>query len=160
MEILIASAAAVVVGLATGQFVTIGLKGESKDEELTRRVQTIEKVIPELIPRAEVQDVINKVPPLVAQQVQSEITGLATRLQAAQAPAPAPAQPAMPPMPPVFMELQQQNAARQKALDNSLDNLEGQMESFTQQMNIDLPQTTQMEALQKQMKPRNRKPRQ
>jgi len=75
MEILIASAAAVVVGLATGQFVTIGLKGESKDEELTRRVQTIEKVIPGLIPRAEVQEVINKVPPLVAQQVQSEITG-------------------------------------------------------------------------------------
>ena len=157
MEILIASAAAVVVGLATGQFVTIGLKGESKDEELTRRVQTIEKVIPELIPRAEVQDVINKVPPLVAQQVQSEITGLATRLQAAQAPtpvsAPAPAQPAMPP---AFMELQQQNAARQQALDN----LEGQMESFTKQMNMDLPQTTQIEALQKQMKPRNRKPRQ
>lgn len=158
MEILIASAAAVVVGLATGQFVTIGLKGESNDEELTRRVQTIEKVIPGLIPRAEVQEVINKVPPLVAQQVQSEITGLATRLQAAQtpAPAPAPAQAAMPPMPPAFMELQQQNAARQKALDD----LEGQMDSFTQQMNMDLPQVNQMEALQKQMKPRNRKPRQ
>lgn len=158
MEILIASAAAVVVGLATGQFVTIGLKGESNDEELTRRVQTIEKVIPGLIPRAEVQEVINKVPPLVAQQVQSEITGLATRLQAAQtpAPAPAPAQPAMPPMPPAFMELQQKNAARQKALDD----LEGQMDSFTQQMNMDLPQVNQMEALQKQMKPRNRKPRQ
>tara|TARA_E500000331_G_scaffold357529_1_gene419553 strand:- start:1016 stop:1486 length:471 start_codon:yes stop_codon:yes gene_type:complete len=156
MEILIASAAAVVVGLATGQFVTIGLKGESNDEELTRRVQTIEKVIPGLIPRAEVQEVINKVPPLVAQQVQSEITGLATRLQAAQTPAPAPAQPAMPPMPPAFMELQQQNAARQKALDD----LEGQMDSFTQQMNMDLPQVNQMEALQKQMKPRNRKPRQ
>ena len=158
MEILIASAAAVVVGLATGQFVTIGLKGESNDEELTKRVQTIEKVIPGLIPRAEVQEVINKVPPLVAQQVQSEITGLATRLQAAQtpAPAPAPAQAAMPPMPPAFMELQQQNAARQKALDD----LEGQMDSFTQQMNMDLPQVNQMEALQKQMKPRNRKPRQ
>ena len=32
--------------------------------------------------------------------------------------------------------------------------------SFTQQMNMDLPQVNQMEALQKQMKPRNRKPRQ
>jgi len=156
MEILIASAAAVVVGLATGQFVTIGLKGESKDEELTRRVQTIEKVIPGLIPRSEVQEVINKVPPLVAQQVQSEITGLATRLQAAQAPAQIPAEAAMPPMPPAFVELQQQNAARQKALDD----LEGQMDSFTKQMNMDLPQVNQMEALQKQMKPRNRKPRQ
>ncbi|HCT51692.1 MAG TPA: hypothetical protein DF712_04460 [Balneola sp.] len=156
MEILIASAAAVVVGLATGQFVTIGLKGESKDEELARRVQTIEKVIPGLIPRTEVQEVINKVPPLVAQQVQSEITELATRLQAAQPPAPVPAQPVMPPMPPAFVELQQQNAARQKALDD----LEGQMDSFTKQMNMDLPQVNQMEALQKQMKPRNRKPRQ
>tara|TARA_B100001250_G_scaffold69684_1_gene55968 strand:+ start:2712 stop:3188 length:477 start_codon:yes stop_codon:yes gene_type:complete len=158
MEILIASAAAVVVGLATGQFVTIGLKGESKDEELIRRVQTIEKVIPALIPRTEVQEVINKVPPLVAQQVQSEITGLATRLQAAQAPTstPAPVEPAMPPMPPAFVELQQQNVARQKALDD----LEGQMNSFTKQMNMDLPQINQMEALQKQMKPRNRKPRQ
>tara|TARA_B100000579_G_scaffold108189_1_gene86162 strand:+ start:4168 stop:4638 length:471 start_codon:yes stop_codon:yes gene_type:complete len=156
MEILIASAAAVVVGLATGQFVTIGLKGESKDEELARRVQTIEKVIPGLIPRTEVQEVINKVPPLVAQQVQSEITELATRLQAAQPPAPVPAQPVMPPMPPAFVELQQQNAARQKALDD----LEGQMDSFTKQMNMDIPQVNQMEALQKQMKPRNRKPRQ
>ena len=156
MEILIASAAAVVVGLATGQFVTIGLKSESKDEELTRRVQTIEKVIPGLIPRTEVQEVINKVPPLVAQQVQSEITGLATRLQAAQSSAPVPAEPAIPPMPPQFVELQQQNAARQKALDN----LEGQMDSFTKQMNMDLPPVNQMEALQKQMKPRNRKPRQ
>tara|TARA_R100000152_G_C6774013_1_gene201614 strand:- start:1283 stop:1753 length:471 start_codon:yes stop_codon:yes gene_type:complete len=156
MEILIASAAAVVVGLATGQFVTIGLKGGSKDEELTRRVQTIEKVIPGLIPRTEVQEVINKVPPLVAQQVQSEITELATRLQTAQPPAPAPAQPAMPPMPAAFVELQQQNAVRQKAIDD----LEGQMESFTKQMNMDLPQVNQMEALQKQMKPRNRKPRQ
>jgi len=62
----------------------------------------------------------------------------------------------MPPMPPAFMELQQQNAARQQALDN----LEGQMDSFTKQMNMDLPQVNQMEALQKQMKPRNRKPRQ
>ena len=156
MEILIASAAAVVVGLATGQFVTIGLKGESKDEELARRVQTIEKVIPGLIPRTEVQEVINKVPPLVAQQVQSEITELATRLQAAQPPAQVPAQPVIPPMPPAFVELQQQNAARQKALDD----LEGQMDSFTKQMNMDLPQVNQMEALQKQMKPRNRKPRQ
>ena len=156
MEILIASAAAVVVGLATGQFVTIGLKGQSKDEALASRVQTIEKVIPGLIPRTEVQEVINKVPPLVAQQVQSEITGLATRLQAAQAPAPVPAEPAMPPMPPEFVALQQQNAVRQKALDD----LEGQMDSFTKQMNMDLPQINQMEALQKQMKPRNRKPRQ
>tara|TARA_B100000965_G_scaffold89753_1_gene72941 strand:- start:2317 stop:2787 length:471 start_codon:yes stop_codon:yes gene_type:complete len=156
MEILIASAAAVVVGLATGQFVTIGLKGESKDKELIRRVQTIEEVIPGLIPRTEVQEVINKVPPLVAQQVQSEITGLATRLQAAQASAPVPDEPAMPPMPPAFVELQQQNAIRQKALDD----LEGQVDSFTKQMNMNLPQANQMEALQKQMKPRNRKPRQ
>ena len=156
MEILIASAAAIVVGLATGQFVTIGLKGNTKDEELNKRVQTIEKVIPGLIPRTEVQEVINKVPPLVAQQVQSEITGLATRLQVAQTPTPAPAQPVMPPMPAEFVALQQQNAARQKALDD----LEGQVENFTQQMNMDLPQVNQMEALQKQMKPRNRKPRQ
>ena len=88
--------------------------------------------------------------------MQSEITELATRLQAAQPPAPVPAQPVIPPMPPAFVELQQQNAARQKALDD----LEGQMDSFTKQMNMDLPQVNQMEALQKQMKPRNRKPRQ
>ena len=99
MEILIASAAAVVVGLATGQYVTIGLKGSKQDSEWTRRVQAIEKVIPDLIPRAEVQDAINKVPPLVAQQVQSELTAMAAQLTAqipVQQP-PAPVQ--MPPMP-------------------------------------------------------------
>tara|TARA_R100001443_G_scaffold111871_1_gene125001 strand:- start:358 stop:483 length:126 start_codon:yes stop_codon:yes gene_type:complete len=39
MEVLIASAAAIVVGLATGQFVTIGLKGSTHDPELTRRIE-------------------------------------------------------------------------------------------------------------------------
>ena len=74
MEILVASAAAIVVGLATGQFVTIGLKGSTKDSGLAKRVERVEKVLPDFISRTEVQDVINKVPPLVAQQVQSEIT--------------------------------------------------------------------------------------
>ena len=156
MEIIVASAAAIVVGLFTGQFVTIGLKGSSKDPELSRRVQAVEKVIPDLISRTEVQDVINKVPPLVAQQVQSEITDLATRLQPPQLQQQLP--PQMPPMPPAYEELNRQNQAKMQELEARIQEASAPIQQPPQgQMNMNLPQ---MEALQKQMKPRNRKPRQ
>ena len=156
MEVLIASAAAIVVGLATGQFVTIGLKGSEQDSELTRRIERVEKVLPDYISRTEVQDVINKVPPLVAQQVQSELTTMAAQLTAqipVQQP-PAPAQ--MPPMPPAYEELNRQNVAKMKELEARIQEASAPIQQPAQTQ-MSLPQ---MEALQKQMKPRSRKPRQ
>tara|TARA_R100000781_G_scaffold79992_1_gene49409 strand:+ start:193 stop:663 length:471 start_codon:yes stop_codon:yes gene_type:complete len=156
MEVLIASAAAVVVGLATGQFVTIGLKGSTKDPELTRRIERVEKVLPDYISRTEVQDVINKVPPLVAQQVQSELTTMAAQLTA-QIPVQQPPVPAqMPPMPPAYEELNRQNVAKMKELEARIQEASSPIQQPAQTQ-MSLPQ---MEALQKQMKPRNRKPRQ
>ena len=156
MEVLIASAAAIVVGLATGQFVTIGLKGSKQDSELTRRIERVEKVLPDYISRTEVQDVINKVPPLVAQQVQSELTTMAAQLTAqipVQQP-PAPAQ--MPPMPPAYEELNRQNVAKMNELEARIQEAAAPIQQPAQTQ-MSLPQ---MEALQKQMKPRSRKPRQ
>tara|TARA_Y100001973_G_C5151312_1_gene308283 strand:- start:807 stop:1277 length:471 start_codon:yes stop_codon:yes gene_type:complete len=156
MEVLIASAAAIVVGLATGQFVTIGLKGSEQDSELARRIEKVEKVLPDYISRTEVQEVINKVPPLVAQQVQSELNTMAAQLTAqipVQQP-PAPVQ--MPPMPPAYEELNRQNVAKMQELEARIQEASSPIQSPTQTQ-MSLPQ---MEALQKQMKPRNRKPRQ
>ena len=156
MEVLIASAAAIVVGLATGQFVTIGLKGSEQDSELTRRIERVEKVLPDYISRTEVQDVINKVPPLVAQQVQSELTTMAAQLTA-QIPVQQPPVPAqMPPMPPAYEELNRQNVAKMKELEARIQEASAPIQQPAQTQ-MSLPQ---MEALQKQMKPRNRKPRQ
>ena len=156
MEILVASAAAIVVGLATGQFVTIGLKGSEQDSELARRIEKVEKVLPDYISRTEVQDVINKVPPLVAQQVQSELNTMAAQLTA-QIPvqqAPVPAQ--IPPMPPAFEEQHRQNVAKMQELEARIQEATAPIQQPAQTQ-MSLPQ---MEALQKQMKPRNRKPRQ
>ena len=156
MEVLIASAAAIVVGLATGQFVTIGLKGSTKDPELTRRIERVEKVLPDYISRTEVQEVINKVPPLVAQQVQSELTTMAAQLTA-QIPVQQPPVPAqMPPMPAQFEELNRQNVAKMQELEARIQEANSPIQPPVQTQ-MSLPQ---MEALQKQMKPRNRKPRQ
>ena len=156
MEILIASAAAIVVGLATGQFVTIGLKGSEQDSELARRIEKVEQVIPDYISRTEVQDVINKVPPLVAQQVQSELTTMAAQLTA-QIPVQQPPVPAqMPPMPPAYEELNRQNVAKMKELEARIQEASAPIQQPAQTQ-MSLPQ---MEALQKQMKPRSRKPRQ
>ena len=156
MEVLIASAAAIVVGLATGQFVTIGLKGSKQDSELTRRIERVEKVLPDYISRTEVQDVINKVPPLVAQQVQSELTTMAAQLTA-QIPVQQPRAPAqMPPMPPAYEELNRQNVAKMKELEARIQEASAPIQQPAQTQ-MSLPQ---MEALQKQMKPRSRKPRQ
>ena len=156
MEVLIASAAAIVVGVATGQFVTIGLKGSEQDSELARRIEKVEKVLPDYISRTEVQEVINKVPPLVAQQVQSELTTMAAQLTAqipVQQP-PAPVQ--MPPMPPAYEELNRQNVAKMKELEARIQEASSPIQQPAQTQ-MSLPQ---MEALQKQMKPRSRKPRQ
>ena len=156
MEVLIASAAAIVVGLATGQFVTIGLKGSEQDSELARRIEKVEKVLPDYISRTEVQEVINKVPPLVAQQVQSELNTMAAQLTAqipVQQP-PAPVQ--MQPMPPAYEELNRQNVAKMQELEARIQEASSPIQPPTQTQ-MSLPQ---MEALQKQMKPRNRKPRQ
>jgi uncharacterized protein YneF (UPF0154 family) len=156
MEVLIASAAAIVVGLATGQFVTIGLKGSTKDPELTRRIERVEKVLPDYISRTEVQEVINKVPPLVAQQVQSELTTMAAQLTA-QIPVQQPPVPVqMPPMPAQFEELNRQNVAKMQELEARIQEASSPIQPPVQTQ-MSLPQ---MEALQKQMKPRNRKPRQ
>jgi hypothetical protein len=151
MEVLITGAMAVVVGLATGQFVSIGFKNKKGDNsELFQKIDAIERVLPTLIPRTEVQEVINKVPPLVAQQVQSELTSMAREITAQipvqQPPAPAPA-PAMPAMPQRYTELTQQNEAKAAELTQRLQEVT--------QMSI-----PQMEALAKQMPKRNRKPRQ
>tara|TARA_R100001443_G_scaffold60573_2_gene70895 strand:- start:248 stop:718 length:471 start_codon:yes stop_codon:yes gene_type:complete len=156
MEILVASAAAIVVGLATGQFVTIGLKGSEQDSELVRRIEKVEKVLPDYISRTEVQDVINKVPPLVAQQVQSELNTMAAQLTAqipVQQP-PAPVQ--IPPMPPAYEELNRQNVAKMQELEARIQEASSPIQQPAQTQ-MSLPQ---MEALQKQMKPRSRKPRQ
>ena len=156
MEILVASAAAIVVGLATGQFVTIGLKGSEQDPELARRIERVEKVLPDYISRTEVQDVINKVPPLVAQQVQSELNTMAAQLTA-QIPvqqAPVPAQ--IPPMPAAFEEQHRQNVAKMQELEARIKEASSPIQQPAQTQ-MSLPQ---MEALQKQMKPRSRKPRQ
>ena len=150
MEVLITGAMAVVVGLATGQFVSIGFKNKKGDNsELFQKIDAIERVLPTLIPRTEVQEVINKVPPLVAQQVQSELTSMAREItaQIPVQPAPAPAMPAMPAMPPRYTELTQQNEAKAAELTQRLQEVT--------QMSI-----PQMEALAKQMPKRNRKPRQ
>ena len=156
MEVLVASAAAIVVGLATGQFVTIGLKGSTKDPELTRRIERVEKVLPDYISRTEVQEVINKVPPLVAQQVQSELTTMAAQLTA-QIPVQQPPVPVqMPPMPAQFEELNRQNVAKMQELEARIQEASSPIQPPVQTQ-MSLPQ---MEALQKQMKPRNRKPRQ
>lgn len=149
MEVLITGAMAVVVGLATGQFVSIGFKNKKGDNsELFQKIDAIERVLPTLIPRTEVQEVINKVPPLVAQQVQSELTSMAREITAQipvqQPPAPAPAMPAMPQR---YTELTQQNEAKAAELTQRLQEVT--------QMSI-----PQMEALAKQMPKRNRKPRQ
>ena len=156
MEILVASAAAIVVGLATGQFVTIGLKGSGQDPELTRRIERVEKVLPDYISRTEVQDVINKVPPLVAQQVQSELTAMAAQLTA-QIPVQQPPVPVQTrQMPPAFEEQQRQNLAKMQELEARIQEATAPIQQPAQtQMNL-----PQMEALQKQMKSRNRKPRQ
>jgi hypothetical protein len=156
MEVLIASAAAVVVGLATGQFVTIGLKGSKQDSELTRRIERVEKVLPDYISRTEVQDVINKVPPLVAQQVQSELTTMAAQLTAQIPVQQPPVQAQMPPMPPAYEELNRQNVAKMKELEARIQEASAPIQQPSQTQ-MSLPQ---MEALQKQMKPRSRKPRQ
>jgi hypothetical protein len=147
MEVLITGAMAVVVGLATGQFVSIGFKNKKGDNsELFQKIDAIERVLPTLIPRTEVQEVINKVPPLVAQQVQSELTSMAREITA-QIPVQQPPAPAMPAMPQRYTELTQQNEAKAAELTQRLQEVT--------QMSI-----PQMEALAKQMPKRNRKPRQ
>lgn len=146
MEVLITGAMAVVVGLATGQFVSIGFKNKKGNHsEILQKVEAIERVLPTLIPRTEVQEAINKVPPLVAQQVQSELTTLATQLTA-QIPVQQPPAP-VPTMPPAYEELNRQNQAKAAELENRLQEVT--------QMSI-----PQMEALAAQMPKRNRKPRQ
>ena len=147
MEVLITGAMAVVVGLATGQFVSIGFKNKKGDNsELFQKIDAIERVLPTLIPRTEVQEVINKVPPLVAQQVQSELTSMAREITA-QIPVQQPPAPSMPAMPQRYTELTQQNEAKAAELTQRLQEVT--------QMSI-----PQMEALAKQMPKRNRKPRQ
>lgn len=83
MEALIAGAAAVLVGIFSGSAITSKLRGKqeldfhehSEYKELIQRVDIVERVIPTLISRNEVQSAINQVPPLVMQAVQSEISG-------------------------------------------------------------------------------------
>jgi hypothetical protein len=147
MEVLITGAMAVVVGLATGQFVSIGFKSKKGGHsELFQKIDAIERVLPTLIPRSEVQEAINKVPPLVAQQVQSELTTMAAQLTA-QIPVQQPPAPVMPSMPPAYTELTKQNQAKAAELEQRLQDVT--------QMSI-----PQMEALAKQMPKRGRKPRQ
>ena len=93
METLIAGAAAVLVGIFSGRVITLkqgGKKGVAFHEhnELLQRVSDIEQVIPALIPRAEVQDAINKVPPLVMDAVRTEINSIGLSMN--QRPAPSP----------------------------------------------------------------------
>ena len=83
MEALIAGAAAVLVGIFSGSAITSKLKGKkgldfhehSEYNELINRVDIVERIIPTLISRNEVQSAINQVPPLVMQAVQSEMNG-------------------------------------------------------------------------------------
>ena len=84
MEALVAGAAAVLVGIFSGSAITSKLKGKKEDlayhehseySELVNRVDIVERIIPTLISRNEVQSAINQVPPLVMQAVQSEMNG-------------------------------------------------------------------------------------
>tara|TARA_X000000368_G_scaffold164687_1_gene129878 strand:- start:1518 stop:1991 length:474 start_codon:yes stop_codon:yes gene_type:complete len=157
MEVLITGAMAVVVGLATGQFVSIGLKNKKGDHsELFQKIDAIERVIPTLIPRTEVQEVINKVPPLVAQQVQSELTTMATQLTAQIPVQQPPVSAQIPPMPPAFEEQHRQNLAKMKELEARIQEATAPIQQPAQTQ-MSLPQ---MEALAKQMPKRGRKPRQ
>ena len=139
MELFITSAACVVVGLATGQFVSISFKSNKNDPtEISRRIEAIETVIPDLIPRTEVQDAISKVPPLVAQMVQNVPLPPAQRQQPMMAP------PEVPAMNPAISQMNMANEAKAKELEQRISQLgiEG------------------IEALTKQMPKRSRKPRQ
>tara|TARA_R100001463_G_scaffold16069_3_gene41780 strand:- start:14890 stop:15309 length:420 start_codon:yes stop_codon:yes gene_type:complete len=139
MELFITSAACVVVGLATGQFVSISFKNNKSDPtEIRRRIEAIETVIPDLIPRAEVQDAISKVPPLVAQMVQN------APLPSVQMQSPMMAPPEVPAMNPVIGQMNMANNAKAKELEQRISQLglEG------------------IETLSKQMPKRSRKPRQ
>ena len=94
METLVAGAAAVLVGIFSGRAITLK-QGDKKElpihqhpeyNELISRISDIEQIIPALIPRTEVQEVINKVPPLVMDAVRTEINGIG--LSMTQRPAP------------------------------------------------------------------------
>ena len=139
MELFITSAACVVVGLATGQFVSISFKSNKNDPtEISRRIEAIETVIPDLIPRTEAQDAISKVPPLVAQMVQNAPLPPVQRQQPMMAP------PEVPAMNPAISQMNMANEAKAKELEQRISQLgiEG------------------IEALTKQMPKRSRKPRQ
>ena len=139
MELFITRAACVVVGLATGQFVSIGLKSKGSDPiEVSRRIEAIERVIPDLIPRAEVQEAISKVPQVVAQMVQTPNTFAAPRQQPMMAP------PEVPSMSPELNRMNMANDAKAQELEQRISQLgiEG------------------LEALSKQLPKRGRKPRQ
>lgn len=149
MELLIAGLMSGVIGLAAGQFVSFGVKGKKSDNQVVPtdpRIDAIERVIPTLITRNEVQDAINKVPPLVVAQVQSEMNNIGLALQSQQQQAVAP-QPPTPPLPTSYQELNKQNMAKIQELQSRVSD----------QLDIPIPQ---IEELARQMKPRGRKPRQ
>ena len=146
MELLISGLMAGVIGLAAGQFVSFGVKGKKSNNQVVPtdpRIDAIERVLPTLITRIEVQDAINKVPPLVVAQVQSEMNNIGLAIQSQQ-PRPEPVQPTLPTS---YQELNRQNMAK-------IQELQGRV---SEQLDIPIPQ---IEELARQMKPRSRKPRQ
>ena len=81
MEALIAGAGALIgiccTSLVAGQLKLRRpkVKDQSDSLILSRRIDAVERVIPTLISRNEVQNAINQVPPLVMRAVQTEIQG-------------------------------------------------------------------------------------
>ena len=98
METLIAGAGAVLIGIFSGRAITLKQGGKkelqfhehSEYNELINRVSDIEQIIPSLIPRAEVQDAINKVPPLVMDAVRTEMNGIGLAMNQRPAPSASP----------------------------------------------------------------------
>ncbi len=122
METLIAGAAAALIGVLSGQALTVGINRTRRDvSRMIQRMDYIEKVIPTLITRTEVADVINKVPPLVSQAVQEEMNGIGIASVQQQV-----APPRMG-LSPELEAIQRQNQA-------AMQNLNDRLKKFTEQM--------------------------
>lgn len=82
MESIIAAVVTTTVGLLCGQTVFNRIKKQAGnrtshaaawESQMNQRLEKVEKVLPTFIPRTEVADALNKVPPIVMQAVQQEM---------------------------------------------------------------------------------------
>ena len=142
MEALIAGAGAL-IGICCTSLVAGQLKlrkpkvnDQSDNIILSRRIDAVERVIPTLISRNEVQPAINQVPPLVMSAVQTEMQGMNSVPQSPLPPVPT-AIPTPPPAQPQrlersTLEAAQANIEKMKEMDALLKKFED-MQSTGQQ---------------------------